>query len=68
MSSFCYLAKVLGIRVLYIFVSLFLKRTLESRNRSNASKINPKFKTLIIAFLLLFSYLDTLPNLYHLLM
>ena len=40
-----------------------LEMTLESRNRSNGSKTNHKMKTLIVAFMLLFNYLDTLPKL-----
>ena len=32
------------------FLVLFLKRTLESRNRSNGSKINHKMKTLMATF------------------
>ena len=42
---------------------LFLKRTQESRNRSNGSIINHKIKTLIVTFMPLFNYLDTLPKL-----
>ena len=35
---------------------VFLKRTLESRNRLNGSKINHNMKTLIVTFMLLFNH------------
>ena len=43
-----------------------MERPPGSQNRSNGSKINHKMKTLIVACMLLFNYLDTLPKLYTL--
>ena len=49
--------------MLYILVKfLFLKKTIESRNRS---KKNDKIKIKAVAFMLLFNYLDTFLKQHH---